>query len=317
MAQKHTDKNDKAAKAATPPATAGTTDGQTVSLATQGTQALAEVDTDYEDEASKGFENQDLSMVRIPRLDVLQSSSKVIKQPKAQRHPALKDAEPGMLYNTVTRELIDGEKGLEIIPVQFRKRYYLRNDDMEHRGVLLPDDPQVAKALREGSFGNYYVDREEDGKVERLEMIETIELFVTYTSPSTGGTHAAVMTLQSTKIPVFKDWNTGVSGYRMEKRDGSKYSPPLYANRTIVRTEYDPGKKDQAYYKLVMEPAVKDSAGVPQFKLSLNPKSDMRYAVATKLLDDLLDMKVDADRSDTAGTGETRDRGDKRNDGGF
>lgn len=287
-------------------------------LTTQGTMEIGGAD-DWSDEAGAGFEENDASLVKIPFLSLLQPSSRLIKQPKKQRPPKLAEAEAGMLINTVTGEMYDiadPEKGgLEVVPVYYRKVYVLQAPEMGgYKGKLQPNDPRVKKALSEGDFGNYHVGENE--------MVETIELYVVYKSPYDGQVRAAVVNIQSTKIPVFKEWNTNVSGFQLQGPKGP-YTPAIYANRTVIRSEYDPSKgEDKAFYRIILEPAVKDAKGNPDFKLSLLSKSSPLAEFARKFHADLLEMKVDADYSTSedgtgGGGGGGGGRPDKRADAGF
>lgn len=275
-------------------------------LAKQGPSAVAELD-DFEDEAGAGFEENDSSMVKIPFINILQPSSKIIKTPKKQRAAQHVDAEAGMIHNNVTDELYDGDKGLEILPVFFRKVWTLWAPDMGgFKGKYDPQHAKVKKALAEGEFGQY--------KIGDDDLIETIELYVVYASPVSGELHCGVLNIASTKITAFKDWNSRVSGLKLDGKNG-KYTPPLYCNRTLMRSEFDPGKNDNSFFRLVLEPAVQVN-GVPDYKSSIVRKTDPRYTVAKKFHQDLLDMKVSADYSTTergAGGG----GGDARGDDGF
>jgi len=67
----------------------------------------------FEADAKKGFENVDQESIALPILKLLQNGSA-----EAQRKHAnyVEGADPGMFFNTVTRQLYDGEKGMHVIP---------------------------------------------------------------------------------------------------------------------------------------------------------------------------------------------------------
>ena len=74
----------------------------------------------FEADATKGFENVDAESVALPILKLLQNGSA-----EAQRKHAnyVEGADPGMFFNTVTRKLYDGEKGIQVIPCHYRLEY--------------------------------------------------------------------------------------------------------------------------------------------------------------------------------------------------
>ena len=74
----------------------------------------------FEADAKLGFENVDQESVALPILKLLQNGSG-----EAQRKHSnyVEGAEAGMFFNTVTRKLYDGEKGISVIPCHYRLEY--------------------------------------------------------------------------------------------------------------------------------------------------------------------------------------------------
>jgi len=65
----------------------------------------------FEEDAKLGLENMDQDDLALPFLKLLQNSSDETKK----KHASYVDgAEPGMFYNTVTKKLYDGAKGIFI-----------------------------------------------------------------------------------------------------------------------------------------------------------------------------------------------------------
>ena len=71
----------------------------------------------FEADAKLGFENIDQESLALPILKLLQNGSG-----EAQKRNAnyVEGAEPGMFFNTVTRKLYDGDKGIQVIPCHYR-----------------------------------------------------------------------------------------------------------------------------------------------------------------------------------------------------
>ena len=71
----------------------------------------------FEADAKLGFENVDQESLALPILKLLQNGSGEAQK----RNPNyVEGAEPGMFFNTVTRKLYDGEKGIQVIPCHYR-----------------------------------------------------------------------------------------------------------------------------------------------------------------------------------------------------
>ena len=69
---------------------------------------------DFVADSGMGLENIDKSDLALPFLKLLQSGSDETKKKHAKY---VEGAEAGMFYNTVTKKLYNGEKGIEVIPV--------------------------------------------------------------------------------------------------------------------------------------------------------------------------------------------------------
>jgi hypothetical protein len=75
---------------------------------------------DFVADSGMGLENIDKSDLALPFLKLLQSGSDETKKKHAKY---VEGAEAGMFYNTVTKKLYNGEKGIEVIPVFYRMTY--------------------------------------------------------------------------------------------------------------------------------------------------------------------------------------------------
>ena len=63
--------------------------------------------------ADEGFDNVDSKSLALPFLKVLGQLSPQVTQGDSQ---FIESARPGMIYNTVTDELYNGQKGIVVIP---------------------------------------------------------------------------------------------------------------------------------------------------------------------------------------------------------
>ena len=74
----------------------------------------------YEGDAHAGFENVKTSSLALPILKLLQNGS---GEAQKRNQNYVEGAEPGMIFNTVTKQTYDGEKGLYVIPCGHKRDY--------------------------------------------------------------------------------------------------------------------------------------------------------------------------------------------------
>ena len=91
---------------------------ETGDLTTKQGGALATLD--FVSDSGMGLENIDRDDLALPFLKLLQSGSDETKKKHAKY---VEGAEAGMFYNTVTKKLYDGEKGIQVIPVFYKMTY--------------------------------------------------------------------------------------------------------------------------------------------------------------------------------------------------
>jgi hypothetical protein len=189
----------------------------------------------FEQDAGAGFENATAESFAIPFLQVLQSLSPQVKKTDGAY---IKGAEEGMLINTVTGELFDGEKGIEVIPVHYR-RAFLKWVPREKGGGFLgemdPNDPTVAQAKRD--------DRGRDILPDGNQVNDTRIHYVLVVK-SDGVVEWAVMSLSSTQIKKSKNWMAKMQAIKMRRADGSIFTPPMFSHRyhlTSVPEKNDKG----------------------------------------------------------------------------
>ena len=82
-------------------------------------KANAVAAVNFEDDAGQGL-NMTQEDLALPFLKVLGQLS-----PECNKRDAkyVEGAEPGMIINTVTNEIYNGEKGIDVIPVHYKRQY--------------------------------------------------------------------------------------------------------------------------------------------------------------------------------------------------
>ena len=86
----------------------------------------------FEGDANAGFQTMSQDDLALPFLKVLGQLSPEVNTRHAKY---LKGAEPGMILNTVTNELHDGTKGINVIPCFYKREYVEWKDRGESMGA--------------------------------------------------------------------------------------------------------------------------------------------------------------------------------------
>lgn len=190
------------------------------------TGAMAIATDMFEADAGGGFENADAESYAIPFLAILQSGS---PQCKKSDGAYIKGAEEGMLFNTVTQQLFDGDEGVFVIPCYY-KRAFTKWEDSDKggfRGEVTASDP-VVSAGRVNSEG-HLIDNE--GNL----LVDTRTHYVLVRTPD-GDYQPAVISMSSTQIKKSRQWMSKMNNIKMKRGDGSLFTPPMFSHMYKVST---------------------------------------------------------------------------------
>jgi hypothetical protein len=187
----------------------------------------------FKDDLDKGFENMTTDDMQLPFIRILGQLSPQITKGDAKY---IEGAQSGMIYNTVTNELYDGEKGIEVVPCYYKKEFVEWRDRGDGPGapvaVHQPDSAIIATGKREGSKirlpnGNY--------------LEETASYFVMVKTKS-GAMTPALITMKSTQLTVSKKWNSMMKSVQIEV-NGQYRRPPM--NGVVYRLKSNLQKNDK------------------------------------------------------------------------
>lgn len=150
----------------------------------------------------RGNENVTTDDIVIPRLEVVQALSPIVKE----GDPAYnEDARPGMLMNSVTKQLYGRE--VFVIPVIYTKQWLVWKKRKDKDG----------KPLEGGFFGSYPTpdladDRAaaEGGEAGNIEVIDTPQHLCLLIDTNTGRTEEAMVSMPRTKAKISRQWNSMV-----------------------------------------------------------------------------------------------------------
>lgn len=188
----------------------------------------------FEETEGGGFEGVDESSFAIPFLIILQSGS---PQCKKSDGAYIKGAEEGMLYNTVTGELYDGDEGLRVIPCFF-KRTFIEWGDRDagggFKGEYKPTDPIVSQIQRD--------DRGRDVLPNGNLLVDTRTHYVLILKED-GSFSPAVIAMSSTQVKKSRQWMSKMDGIKFRNGAGQLYTPPMFSHSYLIQTT--PEQNDQ------------------------------------------------------------------------
>jgi len=204
----------------------------------------------FEADAKLGFENIDQESLALPILKLLQNGSG-----EAQKRNAnyVEGAEPGMFFNTVTRKLYDGDKGIQVIPCHYRLEYQEWADFGTGSGRpenIYPASSDILSKTTKDANGK---DRLPNGNY----IQKTSQHFVIITDGSSAET--ALISMYSSQSKVSRKWNSMMMSITKNGKDGP-YTPPPFSHYYKISSVENTGKGNQWYgYNIVKIGEVTDA----------------------------------------------------------
>jgi|TARA_R100000700_G_scaffold238_1_gene554 hypothetical protein len=178
----------------------------------------------FESDAGQGIANITQEDLALPFLKVLGQLSPEVNKRNAKY---VKGAEPGMIINTVTNEIYDGEKGIDVVPVYYKRQYVEWQDRGESQGApvkIYEAGDDLPKTQRDKSNK----DRLSNGNY--LETTASHFVVVLGKNPTT-----ALISMKATQLKISRKWNSMMSGLKLQGKNGM-FTPPTYSHIYKLKT---------------------------------------------------------------------------------
>ena len=172
-----------------------------------------------------GFENVDSKSLALPFLKVLGQLSPQVTQGDSQ---FMAEARAGMIYNTVTDELYDGQKGITVIPCFYKLEYIEWKDRGEGPGAPVAIYDSSSDIMSKTKPDANYKDRLPNGNY--IEKTASHFVIVSGDSPST-----ALISMKSTQLKISRKWNSMMSGIKMKGANGM-FTPASFSHIYKLKT---------------------------------------------------------------------------------
>jgi hypothetical protein len=180
----------------------------------------------FEQDAQAGFQNMEQADLALPFLRILGQLSPQVNKRDAKY---VEGAEPGMIYNTVTSELYDGEKGINVIPCYYKREYVEWQDRGEGPGAPVAVHDASSPIFHEAVRDSMNKDRLKNGNY----LENTASYFVMICKDKSAET--ALITMKSTQLKVSKTWNSLMYGLKLEGKNGL-FTPPTFSHVYNLKT---------------------------------------------------------------------------------
>ena len=178
----------------------------------------------FEADAGQGIANIKQEDLALPFLKVLGQLSPEVNTRDAKH---VQGAQPGMIINTVTADLYDGEKGIEVLPVYYKRQQIEWQDRGESKGApvnIYDAGDDIPKTTRDKSFK----DRLANGNY----LENTVSHFVVLLgkTPTT-----ALISMKATQLKISRKWNSMMMGIKLQGKNGL-FTPPTYSHIYTLKT---------------------------------------------------------------------------------
>mgnify|MGYP003637074610 FL=1 len=177
----------------------------------------------FEQDANKSIGEMGSEDFALPFLRVLGHMS-----PETSKRDAkyVEGAEPGMIFNTVTKQAYDGEKGINIIPCYYKREYVEWSD--RGQGTSAPVAIHAANSgiIKESKRDAGYKDRLDNGNY----LENTASYFVL-----TEDMQTALISMKSTQLKVSRNWNSMMNSIKLKGKNGL-FTPAAYSHVYNLKT---------------------------------------------------------------------------------
>ena len=135
-------------------------------------------------------------------------------------------AEPGMIFNTVTKQLYDGEAGVNVIPCFYKREYVEWSDRGEGTSAPVAIHSVDSGIIKDATRDASYKDRLPNGNY----LENTASYFVTIDD----GT-SALISMKSTQLKVSRSWNSKMNSIKLKGKNGM-FTPAMYSHVYNLKT---------------------------------------------------------------------------------
>ena len=185
----------------------------------------------FEADSMGGMEQMSTDDFAMPFLRVL---SQLSPETNKRDSKYVEGAEPGMIFNTVTKQAYDGEKGINVVPCFYKREYVEWQDRGEGTGAPVAIHSVESGIIKEATRDGLGKDRLSNGNY----LENTASYFV-----MTEDLQQALITMKATQLKVSRTWNSMMNTLKLKGKNGL-FTPASYShvyNLSTVQQSNDKG----------------------------------------------------------------------------
>ena len=179
----------------------------------------------FEDDAAKGLGKIGQEDLALPFLKILGQLSPEVNKRDGKY---VEGAEPGMIFNSVSGDLYDGVKGIDVIPCFYKLEYIEWKDRGEGVGAPVAIYDSSSDIMSKTKPDANYKDRLPNGNY--IEKTASHFVIIQGDSPST-----ALISMKSTQLKISRKWNSMMSGIKMKGANGM-FTPASFSHIYKLKT---------------------------------------------------------------------------------
>ena len=179
----------------------------------------------FEEDAAKGLGAIGQDDLALPFLKILGQLSPEVNKRDGKY---VEGAEPGMIFNSVSGELYDGVKGLDVIPAFYKLEYIEWKDRGDGPGAPVAIYDSSSDIMSKTKADANYKDRLPNGNY--IEKTASHFVIITGDSPAT-----ALISMKSTQLKISRKWNSMMSGIKLKGQNGL-YTPASFSHIYKLKT---------------------------------------------------------------------------------
>ena len=179
----------------------------------------------FEEDAAKGLGKIGQEDLALPFLKILGQLSPEVNKRDGKY---VEGAEPGMIFNSVSGELYDGVKGINVVPAFYKLEYIEWKDRGDGPGAPVAIYDSSSDIMSKTKPDANYKDRLPSGNY--IEKTASHFVIITGDSPST-----ALISMKSTQLKISRKWNSMMSGIKLKGQNGL-FTPASFSHIYRLKT---------------------------------------------------------------------------------
>jgi hypothetical protein len=180
----------------------------------------------FEADANMGMDKMTQEDLALPFLKILGQLSPEVNKRDGKY---VEGAEPGMIYNSVTGEVFNGEKGVNVIPCYYKLEYVeWRDRGKDGSGAPVNIYPSSSDIMTKTTRGSDFKDRLSNGNY--IEKTAQHFVIVAGKVPTT-----AMIAMKSTQLKISRKWNSMMQSIKLKGKNGM-FTPASFSHQYLLRT---------------------------------------------------------------------------------